>query len=1148
MNKQQLQTQNGISNKAPGQVHGEFVEWDGEQYFKIANSHLMPEFFMSLTSASDHWMFISSSGALSAGRCDSDHVLFPYYSADRISDMRHCTGSFTLFQVAAEGTKRSWEPFAANPQSTIQRNIYKNSLGNKVVFEETNHDLGIQFRYRWSFSHQFGFIRNCELINISGVSQRIEVLDGIQNVMPFGIGENFQQRFSNLGDAYKKNELIDQTAVALFYLSSIPSDRAEPSEGLRSTVVWQHPAPDEILLTSTQIEQFRNGHSVATERDMRGRRGAYLALRKFDLSSRRRENWSLIAEISLDQTDVADLLEKVRSDSVMSDVRSDIEDGSRRLRKLLTGADAFQSGGNRARNQRHLSNVTFNAMRGGVPRSDYSIFAHDFRDHVRQVNIQLYNAFNQSLDSLPEIMQRRELIDQVSTTADPHLLRIAREYLPLVFSRRHGDPSRPWNKFSIKSHVGDDTNSFDYQGNWRDIFQNWEAMALSYPDYLQSMVCRFLNASTADGYNPYRVTKTGFEWEVPDPDDPWANIGYWCDHQIVYLAKLLELSNAYFPGQFDGCLDQNNFVFANVPYRIKSAQKIFEDPQATVVFDEDLNREIESRVAEIGDDGKLLRDRQGGIQTATMGAKLLLPALVKLSNFVPDGGVWLNTQRPEWNDANNALVGNGLSVVTTCYLRRYLAFLKTWFDNASIESFGVDEDICRLMKRIELAISPYVVGKTTVISPAQRFQAVVDLSNAGCDYRANLYENGFSGNSKQLSIAELSTFLQQCIRLLDATIESNRRSDGLFHSYNLMSRAVPSEIQIERLYEMLEGQVAVLSSGILSLTEVNNLLDSLRSSSLYREDQVSYMLYPDRELPRFTEKNIIPTGLLNQAPLLRRMIENSDERIVRRDALGNCHFNGDFRNANDVRVAVNKLKGDQRYAEVIEDAATQLPSIFENMFCHHQFTGRSGTFFAYEGLGSIYWHMVSKLALAAIENYVNASELGECPEQLDRLRDHIYEIRLGLGAEKNPADYGAFPGDPYSHTPKHAGAQQPGMTGQVKEDILFRFAELGFRISRGIVKFDPVLLQAEELHENEIPIELPESLAELPKQDVLFLFSICSVPIAYVQSHQPKILIRYSDGRCDSTDSLQLDAKQSSELFSRSGQLQAIEVHFDARN
>jgi hypothetical protein len=35
-----------------------------------------------------------------------------------------------------------------------------------------------------------------------------------------------------------------------------------------------------------------------------------------------------------------------------------------------------------------------------------------------------------------------------------------------------------------------------------------------------------------------------------------------------------------------------------------------------------------------------------------------------MSNFIPEGGIWMNTQRPEWNDANNALVGNGVSMVT----------------------------------------------------------------------------------------------------------------------------------------------------------------------------------------------------------------------------------------------------------------------------------------------------------------------------------------------------------------------------------------------------------------------------------------------------------------------------------------------------
>ena len=55
--------------------------------------------------------------------------------------------------------------------------------------------------------------------------------------------------------------------------------------------------------------------------------------------------------------------------------------------------------------------------------------------------------------------------------------------------------------------------------------------------------------------------------------------------------------------------------------------------------------------------------------------------LAKISNFIPEGGIWMNTQRPEWNDANNALVGNGVSMVTLYYLRRFLNFFEGLVEN-----------------------------------------------------------------------------------------------------------------------------------------------------------------------------------------------------------------------------------------------------------------------------------------------------------------------------------------------------------------------------------------------------------------------------------------------------------------------------------
>ena len=60
-----------------------------------------------------------------------------------------------------------------------------------------------------------------------------------------------------------------------------------------------------------------------------------------------------------------------------------------------------------------------------------------------------------------------------------------------------------------------------YEGNWRDIFQNWEAArGLSHPGWVDHFILKFVNATTLDGFNPYRITREGIDWEVPEPDNP----------------------------------------------------------------------------------------------------------------------------------------------------------------------------------------------------------------------------------------------------------------------------------------------------------------------------------------------------------------------------------------------------------------------------------------------------------------------------------------------------------------------------------------------------------------------------------------------------------------------------------------------------
>ena len=99
---------------------------------------------------------------------------------------------------------------------------------------------------------------------------------------------------------------------------------------------------------------------------------------------------------------------------------------------------------------------------------------------------------------------------------------------------------------------------------------------------------------------------------------------------------------------------------------------------------------------------------------------------------------------------------------------------------------------------------------------------------------------------------------------------------------------------------MLEGQVAVLSSGYLDAAQSLVLLKSLRASAIYRSDQNSYMLYPDKEQVSILEKNVIPGRLVEDSEWIQKELETGGGGIVERDLEGGVHFNPQLRNAGDL--------------------------------------------------------------------------------------------------------------------------------------------------------------------------------------------------------------------------------------------------------
>ncbi|NGX16261.1 hypothetical protein [Wenzhouxiangella sp. XN24] len=1133
-------------------VRGEFVDIAGERYYAIRHVDKMQPFFVSVVSSDDHWLFASSTGGLTAGRVSPANALFPYVTVDKIHESITHTGSRTLLRVYGEHGFELWEPFNREQagRHPVTRNIFKNTLGNKLCFEEVNHDLQLAFRYTWMTSRDYGFVRSCELENLGARTLRIDLLDGVQNILPAGTPLFTQTNVSNLVDAYKWNELDESTGLAIMTLYSAITDRAEPAESLKATTVFNLGLQDPtILISSVQIDAFRAGLELQPEPHKRGIRGAYLVGVPLQLRDGEVQRWRIVADTAKTQKDVVALRRALREKAEIGDaITRSVEEGSDKLARILASGDGFQATAEEAVSVHHYANVLFNVLRGGIFFDQYTVRSSDFSRTLRHFNREVHARHRELLEGLPPELGVEELLARVEACGDPQLLRLAGEYLPLTFGRRHGDPSRPWNQFAIRLKDDYGNALLSYEGNWRDIFQNWEALALSFPGFIGSMIAKFVNASTMDGYNPYRITKEGIDWEVEDPADPWSYIGYWGDHQVIYLQKLLELSSQFYPEWLPGMLRAPRFCYANVPYRIKPFEALLEDPKATVLYDEDLAQRIEHRVATLGADGKLVLGSDGQVRLVNLLEKLLVTLLCKLGNLVVDGGIWLNTQRPEWNDANNALVGHGLSVVTLCYMRRYVRFLSRLLATED-GSFTLSAEVKQWLTDTASALH----GLRAQLQPGRasaelRYRALAELGQAASRYRDAVYGlEGFSGQIEQPA-SEIRLMLEDALAVIDHGVEANRREDGLFNAYNLMDLR-DGAAETESLYPMLEGQVAALSSGAIPAAEAATLLESLFGSSLYRPDQHSFMLYPDRKLPSFLEKNRISAAEAEAIPMLRRMFDKGDERIVARDAEGCYRFSSEFRNVSDLHAEVDLLVAE--YGTELEAARPALVALYESVFHHKAFTGRSGTMFGFEGLGSIYWHMVSKLLLAAQENFFAALDHDADAEVQQRLGDLYYRIREGIGFNKTPAEYGAFPTDPYSHTPGHAGARQPGMTGQVKEEIITRFGELGLRVADGLARFEPALLRRQEFNGQSRDFRYLDTESRWQHIEVpagALAFTWCQVPVIYRLGavNSPALTITRNDGSEQRLEQLSLTAEDSAALFRHGGKIRRIELTLGA--
>ena len=150
----------------------------------------------------------------------------------------------------------------------------------------------------------------------------------------------------------------------------------------------------------------------------------------------------------------------------------------------------------------------------------------------------------------------------------------------------------------------------------------------------------------------------------------------------------------------------------------------------------------------------------------------------------------MNTQRPEWNDANNALVGNGVSMVTLYYLRRFFKFFEDVLDDTSIKEVAVSNEILDFFNTVFNTFESHQSLLSGSINDIDRRTILDNLGEAGSLYRETVYQYSFSGDKTQLSTEALKKYVSISNEYLEHSIKANKSGRFMINRIQLNFRCL----------------------------------------------------------------------------------------------------------------------------------------------------------------------------------------------------------------------------------------------------------------------------------------------------------------------------------------------------------------------
>lgn len=309
---------------------------------------------------------------------------------------------------------------------------------------------------------------------------------------------------------------------------------------------------------------------------------------------------------------------------------------------------------------------------------------------------------------------KQSMLDNILRGGKPYLFKTKDGLVNYhLFSRKHGDPERDYNFFSL-----DPTYFSQGNGNFRDVLQNRRCDNFFYKDLKEFNIKYFMSLIQTDGYNPLSIEGISFK------DDYLYSPGAFMEQEMLKglsleeayqeLLEKLERSTFQIEANFGEGYWQDHFTY--IYDLISNYLRIYPDKEETLLYETYVRFfnspiKVKPRIEKTYKD-KVIRQHHS-LQRIDIEDKWLdveVSVLSKLVTLIVNKfllldsdnlGIMYEADKPGWNDALNGLpgiFGSGIGeMMELLSLTKYVSEALGRYDN----SFKIIKPLKELINKMD---------------------------------------------------------------------------------------------------------------------------------------------------------------------------------------------------------------------------------------------------------------------------------------------------------------------------------------------------------------------------------------------------------------------------------------------------------------